>query len=125
MKLFKRLCFVASIAAFLPALAQGQGPTRRAVITRDTAATVPAQSRPPRGMCRVWINGVPATQQPAATDCSSAVKNRPANGRVLFGDDYASRQKAQETKSAQPPKPANVQPPQAPPTTKRRPRLEI
>jgi len=49
---------------------------------------IPADARPPRGMCRIWIDGVPAAQQPAATDCQSAVKNRPANGRVIFGDDF-------------------------------------
>jgi hypothetical protein len=45
-------------------------------------------------MCRVWINDVPAAQQPAATDCPTAVKNRPANGRVIFGDDYADSSKS-------------------------------
>jgi hypothetical protein len=46
-------------------------------------------SRPPKGMCRVWLSEVPASQQPAATDCASAVRNRPSNGRVIFGDDYS------------------------------------
>lgn len=49
---------------------------------------IPAESRPPRGMCRIWIDDVPAAQQPAATDCATAIKNRPANARVIFGDDY-------------------------------------
>ena len=49
---------------------------------------VPDSHRPPPGMCRIWIDGVPAAQQPAATDCQSAVKNRPANGRVIFGDEF-------------------------------------
>jgi hypothetical protein len=40
-------------------------------------------------MCRVWLDGVPAGQQPAPTDCAAAVRNRPANSRVIFGDDYA------------------------------------
>ena len=52
---------------------------------------VPVAYRPPPGMCRVWLAGVPATQQPAPTDCPSAVRNRPSNGRVLFGDDYAKK----------------------------------
>ncbi|MEP6492550.1 MAG: hypothetical protein ABJF01_07725 [bacterium] len=56
-------------------------------------AAVPADARPPKGMCRIWIDGVPAAQQPAATDCPTAVKNRPANGRVIFGDDYADSSK--------------------------------
>ena len=44
-------------------------------------------------MCRVWIDGVPAAQQPAATDCPSAIKNRPNNARVIFGDDPADSSK--------------------------------
>ncbi len=47
---------------------------------------VPPAFYPPAGMCRIWINQVPAGQQPAPTDCASAVRNRPANGKVLFGD---------------------------------------
>jgi hypothetical protein len=38
-------------------------------------------------MCRIWINDVPPGKQPAPTDCASAVRNRPANGKVLFGDE--------------------------------------
>lgn len=122
MKQSSLILVCASVAALLPAMAWGQGTPRR-VITRDSAAAVPAQSRPPRGMCRVWINGVPATQQPAATDCSNAVKNRPVNGRVLFGDDYTNRQKTQEQKPATPaPSRAREQAP--PPQAKRRPPSE-
>jgi len=47
---------------------------------------VPPAFYPPAGMCRIWINQVPAARQPAPTDCASAVRNRPANGKVLFGD---------------------------------------
>jgi hypothetical protein len=47
---------------------------------------VPPAFYPPAGMCRIWINQVPAAQQPAPTDCASAVRNRPSNGKVLFGD---------------------------------------
>ena len=52
---------------------------------------VPAASRPPAGMCRIWVDGVPAAQQPAPTDCATAIRNRPGNARVLFGDDYVDR----------------------------------
>jgi hypothetical protein len=48
---------------------------------------VPPGFFPPAGMCRIWINDVPASQQPAPTDCASAVRNRPANAKVLFGDE--------------------------------------
>ena len=73
--------FIAAMAA--PAMAQQPAPKDSA---KKTA--IPADARPPKGMCRVWIDGVPAAQQPAATDCPTAVKNRPNNGRVIFGDDY-------------------------------------
>lgn len=52
---------------------------------------VPPGHRPPPGMCRIWIDGVPPGQQPAPTDCASAVRNRPSNGRVIFGDDAGGR----------------------------------
>jgi len=43
-------------------------------------------------MCRIWIDNVPPEQQPAPTDCASAVKNRPLNARVIFGDQPKSRE---------------------------------
>jgi hypothetical protein len=54
---------------------------------------VPKGYRPPPGMCRIWLDKVPAKQQPAPTDCPTAVRNRPSNGKVLFGDDYVEREK--------------------------------
>lgn len=59
---------------------------------------VPPGFFPPAGMCRIWINDVPASQQPAPTDCASAVKNRPANGKVLFGDDPPKTKKGKTDK---------------------------
>jgi hypothetical protein len=50
-------------------------------------AEIPRGYMPPAGMCRVWINNVPPARQPAPTDCATAIKNRPTNGRVVFGDD--------------------------------------
>ena len=43
--------------------------------------------RPPAGLCRIWLEGVPAERQPSPTDCATAVRNRPSNGRVIYGDD--------------------------------------
>ncbi len=63
--------------AALPTLAVGQG--------RGNEIAIPAQYVPPAGMCRIWVNGVPPEQQPAPTDCATALKNNPANGRVIFG----------------------------------------
>lgn len=74
----------------VPAKPQTQQSPRREV--------VPPGFYPPAGMCRIWINGVPAAQQPAPTDCGSAVKNRPANGKVLFGDDAAKSKKGKSDK---------------------------
>lgn len=59
----------------------------RTVAVRDTGS-VPVNARPPAGMCRIWLDDVPVSRQPAPTDCGSAVRNRPPKGRVVFGDDY-------------------------------------
>jgi len=77
--------------------ANGQGLPRRLPIQipglpkRQQQPTVPPAYRPPAGMCRIWIEGVPAGQQPAPTDCNTAVRNRPVNGTVIFGDDSPKR----------------------------------
>jgi hypothetical protein len=52
---------------------------------------VPKAYRPPPGMCRIWLEKVPPKQQPAPTDCPTAIRNRPPNGKVIFGDDYKDR----------------------------------
>ena len=50
------------------------------------ASGIPASAFPPAGLCRVWLRDVPAGQQPAATDCATAIRNRPNNAQVLFGE---------------------------------------
>ena len=55
------------------------------VIVRANA--VPPGQRPPDGMCRVWIEGVPAGRQPAVTDCATARANAPLNSRIIVGND--------------------------------------
>ena len=70
------------------ALAAGLAGTARAQKGGDE---VPREFRPPAGMCRIWLEKVPPKQQPAPTDCPTAVRNRPPNGRVIFGDDYVER----------------------------------
>ncbi len=72
------LLFVTGLLAATPVAAQGQG-------GKAALNNVPPGFEPPIGMCRIWLDGVPAGQQPAPTDCASAVRNRPANGRVVFG----------------------------------------
>ncbi len=73
---------VIAVCALIASTAQAQR-------SRSAAQSVPYDLRPPAGMCRVWVDGVPPERQPAPTDCASALRNRPSNGRVLFGDDYA------------------------------------
>ncbi|HJU88210.1 MAG TPA: hypothetical protein VJ672_02380 [Gemmatimonadaceae bacterium] len=66
---------------------------------------VPEGYRPPRGMCRIWIDGVPAGRQPAPTDCPTAIKRRPANGRVIFGEPVEERQEDSSRRSSKKAKP--------------------
>jgi hypothetical protein len=51
------------------------------------ASSVPPGQRPPAGMCRVWIEGVPAGRQPSVTDCVTARATAPLNSRIIFGSD--------------------------------------
>ena len=54
---------------------------------RPKQDTIPRAYMPPAKMCRVWIDGVPPAQQPAPTDCPTAIQKKPANGRVIYGED--------------------------------------
>ena len=76
------LAALVALSAALPAGAQSR--------SRGNGGVPPGQ-RPPAGMCRVRIDGVPPGRQPRPTDCSTAVANVPSNGRVIWGDQTASR----------------------------------
>ena len=65
---------------------------------RTQGPAVPPAYRPPAGMCRIWIEGVPPAQQPAPTDCVTAVRNKPVNGSVIFGDDSPKTDKEKPKK---------------------------
>ena len=98
MKGFTAVLIFAVIAGATPLAAQSA--------QKDTgrkSQQIPADARPPKGMCRIWIDGVPAAQQPAATDCPTALKNRPLNGRVVFGDEFADSSKKNASKGKLPP----------------------
>src|SRR5688572_20321122 len=60
----------------------------------DTAAGVPRGLMPPSGKCRVWMDGVPATRQPAPTDCATALRKKPANARVIYGPNTVEPRQA-------------------------------
>jgi hypothetical protein len=83
--------------------------------TEKKPPKIPAESRPPAGMCRIWLDDVPAGQQPAPTDCATAVKNKPQNGRVIFGDDYAAKDDKGDKKKGPPPFVKSFTQPPAPP----------
>jgi hypothetical protein len=91
------------VAAAAPAIAEAQQQPKDSA---KKSAAVPADARPPKGMCRIWLDNVPAAQQPAATDCPTALKNRPTNGRIIFGDDVADSSKS--GKGDRPKLPPNV-----------------
>ena len=86
-------------AASVPAVAWGQGPPVRSLVPLKPKAEarddIPESHLPPPGMCRIWIDNVPPAQQPAPTDCASAIKNRPSNGRVIFPEDGARGKKGE------------------------------
>jgi hypothetical protein len=78
------LTLAGALAVATPAAAQGRG---------KGGDTIPTAYRPPAGMCRIWLDNVPPAQQPAPTDCASAVRNRPSNGRVIFGEEPKDKSK--------------------------------
>ncbi len=57
------------------------------VAAQGTQDSIPPEYRPPAGMCRIWLNGVPPSRQPEPTDCPTAVRRVPPNGRVVFGPE--------------------------------------
>jgi hypothetical protein len=61
------------------AVAAAQSPSAR--------PDVPAAYDPPAGMCRVWLRDVPAMQQPAPTDCRSALRTKPVGATVIYGPE--------------------------------------
>jgi hypothetical protein len=61
----------------------------RGQTSRNQNTRIPPGQLPPRGMCRVWIDGVPPGQQPAVTSCAQAEQDRlrhGTNARVIYGD---------------------------------------
>jgi len=96
-----------------------------AVLTLHAGAQAPAGGtgvpdgyRPPPGMCRIWIDGVPADRQPAPTDCATAVRRRPANARVVFGEQPANPPASASLMATPAATPKSEAPPNAEPAPK-------
>ena len=74
-----RLVFAGAALCATAAAAQGTSGNDR------QASKVPSSALPPAGLCRVWLKDVPAGQQPAPTDCASAIRRAPPTATILFG----------------------------------------
>ena len=72
---------------YLAALLAGFALSAATLHAQSSSSNVPESHRPPPGMCRIWIDGVPPAHQPAPTDCATAIRKRPLNARVVFGSD--------------------------------------
>lgn len=80
------LLLAAGQAAVAQGAPAGAPPARAQGDPGGEGGEVPKGYQPPPGMCRLWVAGVPASQQPAPTDCATAVRNRPGNARVIYGE---------------------------------------
>jgi hypothetical protein len=72
--------------AALPIDAQGRGQNQSRTQQGWDSAIVPPAQWPEPGTCRIWLTGVPVTRQPLPTDCETARRRVPSNGRVLDGN---------------------------------------
>lgn len=73
---------VATAIGALLALPASGGAQARTPAPKDT---MPTAMMPPAGKCRIWMEGVPPSRQPAPTDCATALRQKPANGTVVYG----------------------------------------
>ena len=73
-----------ALTALSPSRGASQGNSQSKQKGEEKGAPVPKAYLPPAGMCRVWVDNVPAARQPAPTDCATAIRNRPPNARVVF-----------------------------------------
>lgn len=87
------------------------------------SVSVPVSMLPPAGRCRIWIDGVPPQQQPAPTDCATALRQKPANGTILYGpserdeagERFEARSRAHRAKERTAPSVPPTVPPAVPP----------
>jgi hypothetical protein len=95
------LCLAGSLALLA---APSLGAQEKGAQETKAASNVPQSAEPPAGLCRVWLENVPAGQQPAPTDCATAIKNRPRNARIVFSN--LSEEAAKPPQKASPAAPA-------------------
>ena len=90
--ILKRLLIAAFVGVGLAAFQNTAGAQSFAP-ARSRQDPVPQRYRPPAGMCRIWLDSVPANRQPAPTDCANAIRNVPPNARVIFSDSAATNRR--------------------------------
>jgi len=98
-KLSRIIALTAVFGLALPAVASAQWDIlrREGVYDRDDRSRVsriPPGHLPPRGYCRVWVEGRPPGQQPPVTNCRTAERERRRYGSrafVVYGDRVYSR----------------------------------
>jgi len=92
------LCLALGTPALLAAQVRGVSVSAPAAPagTKAAAPAVPVHLLPPAGKCRVWMEEVPAAQQPAPTDCATALRLKPANAVVLYGPPLREEDEAFE-----------------------------
>ena len=76
-----RYAMATSAALFIASATAGAQLPGRTTLPRTTTSSTAV----PAGMCRIWIDGVPANRQPAPTTCEVARARVPANGRIIYG----------------------------------------
>jgi hypothetical protein len=84
---------VLTAAAAALTLSAAPAPAQLGGIFGRSSDRIPSGHMPPRGMCRVWIDGVPAGRQPRPTDCRTAERQERyyeeryrRNARVIYGE---------------------------------------
>jgi hypothetical protein len=106
------LGFAAALAGSAPLQAQARPQPQ------DPKPAVPRTHMPPPGMCRIWLDNVPPAQQPAPTDCASAARNLPRNGRLIFNEEPRTPTLPLVKSLKDPPPPPRKAPEEQPATSK-------
>lgn len=91
--ILKKLLLIAAFVGVGLAAFQDTAGAQSFAPSRSRQDPVPQRYRPPVGMCRIWLDSVPANRQPAPTDCATAIRNLPPNARVIFSDSAASNRR--------------------------------
>lgn len=88
------------IAASAAAVLMAPALTAQGKPTADPKVSIPESAWPPDGMCRVWLRDVPERQQPAPSDCVTALRTRPRDATLLLGRPVDNARAKQDIRAA-------------------------